>query len=189
MVAPAVDHADRTALLIVDMVGTFAFPRGTALRRAATAMAPRLARLKARLKAAGVRCVYANDNFADWSADFPALVQLARQSPGRRVLDVLPPDADDAHVLKPRHSAFHQTALECLLEQAGVQHVVVTGVSTEACVLATALDARIRRLGVTVVADCVASSSEARRRDTLAVLRHCEIPVMDAARVRVRPGR
>ena len=44
-------------LLIVDMVNTFAFPRGAALRRAAETMAPRLGRLKARLKARGVEVV------------------------------------------------------------------------------------------------------------------------------------
>ena len=183
MSGPSAADAGRTALLIVDMVNTFAFPRGAALRRAAETMAPRLGRLKARLKARGVRCVYANDNFLDWSADFPALVHRARQSRGRHVLAPVTPDADDAHILKPRHSAFHQTALACLLEEADVQRVLVTGVSTEACVLTTALDARIRHFDVAVIADCVASSSEARRRDTLAVLRHVEIPVPGASRV------
>lgn len=170
------------ALLIVDMVSTFDFPRGAPLRRAAHGIAPRLAALKARVKAAGGLCVYANDNFADWSSDFQTLVQLARQSPGRAVLEPIAPDADDAHVLKPRHSAFHQTALHHLLKSRDVARVLVTGVSTESCVLATALDARIRELEVCVVSDCVASSSPARRMHALAVLRHCDIPVRAAAR-------
>lgn len=97
----------RVALLILDMVSTFDFPRGAPLRREAQAMAPRLGALRSRVKASGGVCVYANDNFADWCSDFTTLVQLARQSPGRHVLEAVTPDADDAHVLKPRHSAFH----------------------------------------------------------------------------------
>jgi len=170
------------ALLIVDMVSTFDFPRGASLRRAARGIAPRLAALKTRVKAAGGLCIYANDNFADWSSDFQALVQLARQSSGREVLEPITPETDDAHVLKPRHSAFHQTALHHLLEARDIRRVLITGVSTESCVLASALDARIHRFDVRVVSDCVASSSPARRMHARAVLRHCDIPVRAATR-------
>jgi len=172
---------EKTALLVLDMVNTFAFPRGPALLRAARAIAPRLAKLKRRVKSLGGICVYANDNFVDWGSDFQTLVTLARQSPGGRLLDVLAPESDDLHVLKPRHSAFHQTALEFLLQQSGVRHVLVTGVSTEACVLATALDAHIIDLDVRVVSDCVASSSPMRRAHALSVLRYGEIPTVSAA--------
>jgi len=151
------------ALLIVDMVGTLDFPRCASLRRAAHYVAPRLAVLKARVEAAGGLCVHANDDFADWCSDFQALVQLARQSPGREVLGPIAPDADDAHVLEPRHSPFHQTALHRLLKAREVSRVLISGVSTESCVLASALDARIRELDVCMVSDCVASSSPARR--------------------------
>lgn len=172
----------RVALLILDMVSTFDFPRGAPLRREAQAMAPRLGALRSRVKASGGVCVYANDNFADWCSDFTTLVQLARQSPGRHVLEAVAPDADDAHVLKPRHSAFHQTPLQYLLKQARVDRVLIGNVSTEACVLATALDARIREFEVCVVSDCVASSTPARRMRALAVLRDCEIEVHPARR-------
>lgn len=179
----------RTALLIIDMVSPFDFPRGPALQRAALAMAPRLAALKRKIKKAGGRCIYANDNFAGWGHDFNALVELARQSPGRAVLEAVPPEQDDLHVLKPRHSAFHQTALECVLEGEDIRRVLVTGVTAESCVLATALDARIRELDVAVVSDCVASSSASRRADTLSVLRYGEIPVISAARALSAPAR
>ena len=179
----------RTALLIIDMVSPFDFPRGPALRRAALAMAPRLAGLKHRIKRAGGLCVYANDNFADWASDFDALVQLARQSPGGEVLEAVAPEHDDMHVLKPRHSAFHQTALESVLDAEKIDRVLVSGVATESCVLATALDARIRELEVAVISDCVASSSEARRANTLSVLRYGEIPVVSAARAMTAPAR
>lgn len=172
----------RAALLNIDMVSPFDFPRGPALRRAALAMAPRLTTLEHKVTRAGGRCIYANDNFAGWGHDFNAPVELARQSPGGAVLEAVPPGQDDLHMLEPRHSAFHQTALECVLESEDIHRVLVTGVSAESCVLVTALDARIRELEVVVVSDCVASSSAPRRDNALSVLRYGEIPVVSAAR-------
>lgn len=180
--APTPRTVRGTALIILDMINTFAFPRGAGLRRAALSVAPALARLKQRIKAHGGLCVYANDNFSDWSSDFEALVVLARESGGHAILDHLSPEDDDRHVLKPRHSAFHQTPLQSLLHHARIDRILVSGVSTEACVLATALDARILELDVAVISDCVASSSPTRRRDALAVLRHCEIRTIPSSR-------
>jgi nicotinamidase-related amidase len=176
---------DRTALLVLDMINTFDFPRGAALLRASQVIAPRVARLKARVKASDGLCVYVNDNFAGWSSDFQALVALAGQSAGQRVLDVIQPHADDMQILKPRHSAFYQTALASVLGEARVQRVLVAGVSAEACVLATALDAHILDLDVCVISDCVASSSSARRTHALAVMRYCNLRTATAAKVRL----
>ena len=112
------------------------------------------------------------------------------QSPGRSVLEAIAPDADDMHLLKPRHSAFHQTALAHLLQEADVDRLLITGIATEACVLATALDARIRDLDVVVVADCAASGSTARHAHALAVLRDCGVPLRRAAAAAAaRPAR
>ncbi|MFL6587469.1 MAG: cysteine hydrolase family protein [Luteimonas sp.] len=174
--------SDPTALLILDVISTFDFPRGAALLRAAQAMAPRLARLKRHVKSTGGRCIYANDNFADWTTDFPTLVSMAKRAKGRALLDTLAPEADDAHVLKPRHSAFHQTALKFLLDEARIQRVLVAGLSTESCVLATALEAHVMDLDVRVVSDCVASSSPTRRAHALSVLRFGGIATASAAR-------
>ena len=43
-------------------------------------------------------------------------------------------------MLKPKHSAFLCTALPVLLHQLGVDGLVLAGVATDSCVLATALD-------------------------------------------------
>lgn len=169
------------ALLILDMISTFDFPRGAPLRRAAIDIAPRLARLKRRVREHGGMCLYANDNTGAWRSDFAALVTLARASKAEPILDHLEPQPDDALILKPRHSAFHQTALHFILESRGIRRLLVTGVSTEACVLATALDARMLEIDVAVVADCVAASSAQRHRDGLSVLRHCDFPVVRAS--------
>lgn len=60
-------------------------------------------------------------------------------------------------VRKTRDSAFHLTELADILEREGVESVLLCGVSTESCILATATDAYARDLAVAVVKDATAS--------------------------------
>ena len=59
-----------TALLLIDVVNDLAFPGSDALIEQAEPMAARLAAFKRRAAAAGVPCVYVNDNFGQWRSDF-----------------------------------------------------------------------------------------------------------------------
>ena len=70
--------------------------------------------------------------------------------------------ASDYFVLKPRHSAFFATPLELLLSHLGTRRLVLTGVATDLCVLATAVDARMRDLDVVVLKDATAARSIAQ---------------------------
>ncbi|MFO1268289.1 MAG: isochorismatase family cysteine hydrolase [Rubrivivax sp.] len=56
----------------------------------------------------------------------------------------LRPLAGDCTLLKPRHSAFHGTALDLLLRQLACKRLIVTGLATDNCVLFTAMDAYLR---------------------------------------------
>ncbi|UCH64270.1 MAG: bifunctional nicotinamidase/pyrazinamidase [Fidelibacterota bacterium] len=53
------------------------------------------------------------------------------------------------------YSGFEGTDLAALLEQAGVDHIVICGLATDYCVKATALDGLKAGLGVTVVEDAI----------------------------------
>lgn len=75
------------------------------------------------------------------------------------------PELDLAHartVVKTRDSGFHGTALDATLRSLGVRTVVLAGVSTHACVRATATDAYAHDLRVVVVSDAVASDDPER---------------------------
>jgi nicotinamidase-related amidase len=63
----------------------------------------------------------------------------------------------DIVIPKTRDSAFYGTDLSELLAERGVDHLVLCGVSTEACVDATATDAYARDVRVTLVEDATAS--------------------------------
>lgn len=153
-------HRSRAALLLIDVVNPLDFPGGDDLLRAALPMAHRIAALKKRARAAGIPCIYVNDNFDCWHLGFHELVEKLRSSgaPGVPVLELLAPDASaDFNILKPRHSGFFRTALEVLLERLGTETVILTGLAGDICVLYTANDAYMRGFRVVVPQDCVAS--------------------------------
>jgi nicotinamidase-related amidase len=92
-----------------------------------------------------------------------------RGTPGVAPLDGL--DNDDALVVeKTRDNAFFGTDLRRRLEEQGIDHLVLCGVSTESCVAATAIDAFAHDLGVTLVSDATASVDRDLHDDTLAQL-------------------
>lgn len=175
-----------SALVIIDMINALDFPEGPRLLRQAVPAAGRIARLKKRLKSGGVPAIYANDNFSQWRNDFGELVAVCSQDDARgaALARALPPEADDYTILKPRHSAFHETPLAILLQQLAIRRVILTGIAGDDCVLATAIGARMRDLEVVVPADCTASITAQRNRNAMAVLRQLQVDVTTASRVR-----
>ena len=175
-----------TALVVVDMVNPLDFPGSRSLLRHALPGARRIARLRSRLKPRGVPTIFVNDNFTHWREDFGQLVAICSQPDvvGAPLLDALPPEQDDYNILKPQHSAFYNTPLEVLLAQLGIGRVVLTGVATDQCVLASAIDGRMRELEVVVASDGTAAMTVQRHRNALAVLREMEVKVMPCASIR-----
>ena len=86
-------------------------------------------------------------------------------------LDLLEPlrplAAPELIVDKPTHSAFEAPELERRLASLGATTLVLTGVETDACVLATALAAMDRGYRIIAVADAMTSSSPEGHAATL----------------------
>ena len=166
-------HPDRAraALLVLDMISEFEFPDGRKVRDAARRVAPHIAALKKRAMAAGLACIYVNDNPGRWRSDSHELIQrcLRPRAPGADIVRLLRPQESDYFILKPRHSAFYATPLEVLLMHLGTRRLILTGVSSHQCVLFTANDAHLRNLEVIVPSDCVAGP---KLRDTRFALRY-----------------
>jgi nicotinamidase-related amidase len=168
---PAADRA-QTALLLIDVINDLEFDGGEELLVRALPMAHALTVLKARAKGLGIPVIYVNDNFGRWRSDFNTLVQrcLHPEVRGQPVVALLKPDEDDYFVLKPKHSAFYQTGLEILLQYLGAETLILTGVATDICVLFSANDAYMRDFRVCVPSDCVASESNDRKDQALALM-------------------
>jgi nicotinamidase-related amidase len=147
-------------LLLIDVINDFEFPRGDELFNQALPIAPNIAELKRRARAAGIPAVYVNDNFGRWQSNFDQLVNHCLHGPvrGRPFVEQLKPDPEsDYFVLKPKHSAFYQTPLDLLLKHLGAERLILTGVSTNSCVLFTAGDSYMRDLELIVPNDCSAA--------------------------------
>jgi len=157
------------ALLLIVWINDLEFEDGDKLLPRALAPARATAALRMRARAAAVPVIYCNDNFGKWRSDFRATLKhcLEEDVRGRPIAELLKPEADDYFVLKPKHSGFHSTSLEVLLEHLGVRTLVLTGIACDICVLFTAHDAHMRDYRVLVPADCVASESEVEERQAL----------------------
>jgi nicotinamidase-related amidase len=165
-------HA-RTALLIVDVINLFDFPRGAALARRALLPARRIRRLRDRAHARGVPVIYVNDNWGRWRSDFKSIVADCSRTdrPGAPIAELLTPTARDFFVLKPHLSGFHETPLDTLLQGGGVRTVVIVGFAADNCVFFTAVEAHMRDYNVAVPSDCCASEVDEERRHALAKMR------------------
>jgi nicotinamidase-related amidase len=183
------DHAaGHTALLIIDMISCWDFPDAEKLLPGALDIAPRIAALAARCRAGHVPVIYANDNRGQWRSDFAKVVQAALTADGDAavITRLLTPDEEDYFVLKPKQSAFFGTPLELLLQHLKVRRVIVTGVSSDQCVLTTAVEARMRDLEVIVPQDCIASQGKDRNEVVLQQLTQSHrLSVTPGARIRL----
>jgi nicotinamidase-related amidase len=161
--------AKRTALLLIDVINPLDFDGAEDLQEGALQAALAIASLKRRLRADGVQAIYVNDNFGHWNSDFRALLARCRAGGGAAATLVkrLAPHKDDQTVLKPRHSAFHLTPLELLLERIGARRLIITGLAADLCVQFSAMDAFVRGYQLWVPEDCTAAESPQRKRAAL----------------------
>jgi nicotinamidase-related amidase len=177
------------ALLILDMVNPFSYPGGTASLRAARGIAGTVQDIARSFRRRGAPCIYVKDNFGQWQSDFRALLETVSRTRGAQVLEWVRPAEGDLFVLKPKHSAFYQTPLPSLLESMGVGSLLVCGIETDSCVMATAMDAHMREYEVRVPSNASASASAARQRAALLLMRHNPIETRAWRPGQDRPGR
>jgi nicotinamidase-related amidase len=166
------NDGSKRALILVDFINLFDFEHSEKLAARGVEAAKRTAALKERMKAAGMPCIYANDNFGHWRSEFSALVKecLAKGGASAEIAKLLQPDSTDYAVLKPRHSAFYETPLQFLLEELKVDSLIVTGLSTDMCVSATAQDAYVRKYHLWIPSDCVAADTPEHERQALELM-------------------
>jgi nicotinamidase-related amidase len=148
-----------TALLLIDVITNFEFEDGDELLRRTLPAARKLARLKARAAKQGVSVIYVNDNFGKWQEDFKTMADHFRrpEAKGREVVSLLAPGREDYYVLKPHRSAFYSTSLELLLRELEAKTLIITGITTDICILFSANDAYMRGFDLHIPRDCVAA--------------------------------
>jgi nicotinamidase-related amidase len=151
----------RAALIVCDMIVDHLTPGRVLEIPRAREIVPALAGRIAAARAAGTPVVYVLDRH---DADDPELeawgAHAVAGSAGAEVWPDLAPAPGDSVVAKPSYSGFHETELERVLDDLGVDSLVLTGCATEVQLMATATDALQRGFSVEIPADSQAGSSE-----------------------------
>jgi nicotinamidase-related amidase len=106
--------------------------------------------------------VFACDSFLEGDFIFKGRMKVhaLRGTKGAEVLDELKPEPTDIILPKRRFSAFFKTDLDQTLRVLGVDTIVVTGVTTEVCVLMTIMDGLSHDFSAILLENCCASRSK-----------------------------
>lgn len=185
----------RAALLIVDMINALDFPGNEKLVQESVELGRSIAKLKRRCSETGIPTIYVNDNQDKWRSDFAAVIRhcLREGMPGREMVQHILPGDEDYLVLKPKHSAFYATPLETLLRYIGVERLILTGISSNSCILLTASDAYVRDYKLFIPSDCVAGQDADQHYKSLELMKsnfaanigdssHLDLPLLIASK-------
>ena len=149
-----------TALIVIDMLNAYDHEDADLLVESVREALPPMQRLIERARREDVPVVYVNDNYGDWSACRPELVERAVSGRAPELVEPIAPDEGTWFIAKARHSAFYETQLEYLLREQEIQRIVLVGQVTEQCILYSALDAFLRGYKIVVAPDGVAHIHE-----------------------------
>ena len=165
-------RGEREALLLIDLVNPFDYEGGDSVLEHTRRIVDAVHGLAQRFRERGAPVIYVNDNFGRWRSSFHDTVAHCRAGAGRDVVERIAPRNEDYFVLKPHRSGFYNTPLELLLDHEDVGQLVLAGITTDMCVLATASDAHMRGFGLTILSDGTAALDHARHERGLALMEH-----------------
>jgi biuret amidohydrolase len=98
---------------------------------------------------------------------------LEHQVAGSPGLEIMPEVLEATDLLvttKKRYDCFVATDLDHVLRSLRIDTLLLTGINTNSCVLATAVAGNVRDYAVVVVRDCVATMDEALHEPALAIV-------------------
>jgi nicotinamidase-related amidase len=147
----------KTGVIVVDMANPYRHPEADRLATRVADAIGGVARLIQRADAAEIPLIYVNDNYGDWNSSADELAEKAMEGAHPELVEPILPDGAHSFVIKARHSVFYETPLEYLLDQMGVDRLILCGQVTEQCILYSALDAHVRHFDVVIPTDAVAA--------------------------------
>lgn len=188
------DHVARVALIVIDMQRDFCEPGGYAAHAGldTSRLAGVIAQISSLLKTArrtGMTVVHTREGHLPDLSDCPpeklrrsrnagAAIGsigpmgrlLVRGEYGQDIIDALQPWPGEYVVDKPGYGAFYRTELSVHLERAGVDCLILCGVTTEVCVHSTLREAVDRGYRCITVADACAASMPHLQAPALAMI-------------------
>jgi nicotinamidase/pyrazinamidase len=137
------------------------------------AIIPNLQRILEESRKKRFPIIFACDSFLEGDFIFKGKMKVhsLRGTKGAEVIDDLKPEPKDIILPKRRFSAFFKTDLDQTLRVLGVDTIVVTGITTEVCVLMTAMDGVSHDFSVIILEDCSASRNKEFHQGCLSLYR------------------
>jgi ureidoacrylate peracid hydrolase len=187
----------RTAHIVVDLQNGFMAPGAVAEIGEAREVVPVVNRISAALRAAGGLVVYIQNTFDEaairtWSVFFDHFCSPARRA---RMIEAFTPGAEghalwpglevqpeDLQVRKRRFGAFAPGAsdLHAILQERGVDTLIITGTASQVCCESTARDAMMLNYKVFFVADGNATFTDEEHSATLSAMAYTFCDVIES---------
>jgi len=169
---------DRTALLVIDMQNDFVRPGARLATPRGMAIVPVIASLADEARLRGFPVVFTQEQHRADGTDFG--IELIFEPPhciegggGDDIVAELQPEAADVVIRrKRRYDAFQGTDLDAWLRANGIENLLITGVCTDICVLATVLRARNLDYRCFVIEEGVDGTSPERHDAALRCMSH-----------------
>lgn len=153
----------KKAILVIDMLkDTLGKNKKSPLVLQGMALLPTLNHLIKKSRDAGMQIIFAMDSFLENDYFFSGGVKpySIRGTVGAEVINEIEKDPSDMYLPKRRFSAFFKTDLDQTLRVKDIDTVVLTGINTHVCVLATALDALSHDFKTIIIENCCTASSK-----------------------------
>jgi ureidoacrylate peracid hydrolase len=196
---PVFDRLDsrRTAHIVVDLQNGFMAPGAVAEIGEAREIVPAVNRISTALRDAGGLVVYIQNTFDEeairtWSTYFNHFCSPSRRE---RMIEAFTPGSDghalwpgldvqpqDLAVRKRRFGAFAPGAsdLHAILQERGVDTLIITGTASQVCCESTARDAMMLNYKVFFVADGNATFTDEEHTATLSAMAYTFCDVIDS---------
>ena len=163
-------NKDKPALLVIDMVkDTFDPKKNFPITSPAKRIIKPVKVLAEAFRKHEWPVVFATDAFKREDFIFKGRMKpySLAGTPGGEVIDELGRKDEDLWLPKPRFSAFFRTNLDPWLKERGVTLCAVAGITTNFCVLTTALDAICCDFKAVILEDCAMATTEKIHQQTL----------------------
>jgi len=155
-----------TALLIIDMINDFI--TGKFENERAKEIIPNIKKLSETARSSEIPLVFVCDTHGKDDHEFSVWGEHAIDgTEGSKIVPELEKKEEDYKLEKSKYSAFFDTELSSLLEELGVERLVLTGVLTHICIQHTAADAFYRGYEIVVPEDAVEDVSDNLHEDSL----------------------
>lgn len=168
------NREERPAILIIDTVkDNFDDRRNLPITPLARKTLEPINQITTAFRGHGWPVVFATDAFKREDFIFTGRMKphALAGTAGAEVIDELSRDAGDLWLPKPRFSAFFRTELDQWLKTRNITLCAVAGITTNFCVLTTALDAVCCDFKAVILEDCTAAISEKVHQQTVDIYR------------------